>query len=194
MFSGLFRLGSATAAEIIGAQPDIACYAKILSGGLVPLALTLASPSIFETFAHPEKTRALLHGHSYTAHPVGCAVALEALSQIDSLHASGAWADAQADWQSTRGWSMWSRARVLELSRREHVSGAWALGTVLTIELGGNAGYQSTIAESLVTALRAHGMHVRPLGNVVYIMCSLNTSASVLRRTEDIVSTLLDCT
>ncbi|WFD34723.1 hypothetical protein MCUN1_001567 [Malassezia cuniculi] len=192
VFSGLYRLGPPSAAHVLGVQPDIACYAKILSGGLVPLALTLASSSIFDTFSHPEKKRALLHGHSYTAHPVGCTVALETLAQIDALTTSPDWEAAQADWDTAApGWSLWSREQVLALSHSEHVTGVWALGTVLALELGGDSGYQSSAAESLVAGLRQHGIHVRPLGNVVYIMCSLNTPAPVLRSTERILSTLL---
>lgn len=191
VFSGLYRLGVPSASEVLGTRPDIACYAKILSGGIVPLAATLASEEIFATFAHPSKTRALLHGHSYTAHPVGCTVALETLALLDSLRTSGAWDAAHADWESTRTWSMWSRSAVTRLSHSEHVRGVWALGTVLALELVGDAGYASTAATSLVAALRAHGVHVRPLGNVVYIMCSLSTPAAELRRIEHTTDSLL---
>ena len=41
VFSGLWRLGRASAAEIIGQQPDIACYAKLLTGKALPLLLAL---------------------------------------------------------------------------------------------------------------------------------------------------------
>lgn len=49
------------------------------AGGLLPLAVTLASEDIFAAFEGPAKTDALLHGHSYTAHPIGCAAAVAAL-------------------------------------------------------------------------------------------------------------------
>eukprot|EP00208_Stichococcus_sp_RCC1054_P000920 CAMPEP_0206139432 /NCGR_PEP_ID=MMETSP1473-20131121/6079_1 /ASSEMBLY_ACC=CAM_ASM_001109 /TAXON_ID=1461547 /ORGANISM="Stichococcus sp, Strain RCC1054" /LENGTH=768 /DNA_ID=CAMNT_0053533229 /DNA_START=85 /DNA_END=2388 /DNA_ORIENTATION=- len=79
VFSGLWRLGAVSAARILGVQPDIACYAKLLTGGLLPLAVTLATPEVFQVFQGAEKTDALLHGHSYTAHPMGCAAAVAAL-------------------------------------------------------------------------------------------------------------------
>ena len=44
-----------SAAELLGCVPDIACYAKLLTGGVVPLAVTLASESIFEAFSGDSK-------------------------------------------------------------------------------------------------------------------------------------------
>jgi len=49
------------------------------AGGLLPLAVTLATEEVFRVFEGPAKTDALLHGHSYTAHPMGCAAAVAAL-------------------------------------------------------------------------------------------------------------------
>lgn len=184
VFTGLFRLGYASATEVLGTTPDIACYAKILSGGLVPLSVTLASSSIFDTFRQtPEKVHALLHGHSYTAHPVGCAVANETLSLLDEMVRRKDWAPFQAQWGAA--WSFWDRAFVERLSRLDGVASAMALGTVLKIELADAAGgYASTAAEGLLAALRSEHIHLRPLGNVVYVMCSLNTPQAILSQTQ----------
>ena len=46
---------------------------------MVPLAATLASKRVFEAFLGPNKVDALLHGHSYSGYPIGCALAVEAL-------------------------------------------------------------------------------------------------------------------
>ena len=54
-------------------------YAKLLTGGMIPLAVTLATREVFEAFEGDSKLDALLHGHSYTAHAVGCQVATAAL-------------------------------------------------------------------------------------------------------------------
>ena len=51
----------------------------LLAGGVLPLAVTLASEAVFDAFKGPGKLDALLHGHSYTAHPIGCAAAVAAL-------------------------------------------------------------------------------------------------------------------
>lgn len=46
---------------------------------MLPLAVTLASEAVFDAFQGPTKLDALLHGHSYTAHPIGCSAASAAL-------------------------------------------------------------------------------------------------------------------
>uniref|UniRef100_A0A9I9EG89 Bifunctional dethiobiotin synthetase/7,8-diamino-pelargonic acid aminotransferase n=1 Tax=Cucumis melo TaxID=3656 RepID=A0A9I9EG89_CUCME len=66
-----------TAAELLNCMPDIACFAKLMTGGIIPLSTTLASNSVFESFIGDSK--ALLHGHSYSAHALGCTVAAKSI-------------------------------------------------------------------------------------------------------------------
>ncbi len=87
IFVGIYRLGHVSTYELLGVHPDIACYGKILTGGTVPLAVTLASDSVYNTFLSDSKAAALLHGHSYTAHPIGCAAALATLEEIKDIPA-----------------------------------------------------------------------------------------------------------
>jgi len=79
VFSGLWRFGVISASQLLGVKPDVACYAKLLTGGTVPLAATLSTEEVFDAFRGSEKTDALLHGHSYSAHAIGCAAACSAL-------------------------------------------------------------------------------------------------------------------
>ncbi|KAK0630471.1 pyridoxal phosphate-dependent transferase [Bombardia bombarda] len=95
VFTGMYRLGRFTAASMLGVDPDISVHAKLLTGGLVPLCTTLASDSIFQAFETDDKSDALLHGHSYTAHAVGCQVALESVRELQRMEARGNWNWAQ---------------------------------------------------------------------------------------------------
>lgn len=151
VFTGLYRLGYSTPAQAIGVNPDISVLAKILTGGMVPMSVTLASESIFSTFSQSDqKVDALLHGHSYTAHPIGCEVANEALRRIELMQIENVWADARADWNSSGStmtddrtpgpWSLWSREAVEAFSQSENVESAMALGTVMILHLRDNAG------------------------------------------------------
>lgn len=145
VYIGLYRLGRISGSSFLGVKPDIACYAKILTGGLLPLSVTLANNRIFEVFLGPQKQEALLHGHSYTAHPIGCAVANKTLDII-AKHDAGdeIWNDAKAAW-STKGlretsaksavFSLWDEKFVDRVSRLPGVDGAMTLGTVLVIYL-----------------------------------------------------------
>ena len=79
IFVGLYRLGPETAISLLHETPDISCYGKLLSGGIAPIALTLSTEAIFESFKGTQKIDSLLHGHSYTAYPVGCWASVQAL-------------------------------------------------------------------------------------------------------------------
>jgi dethiobiotin synthetase/adenosylmethionine--8-amino-7-oxononanoate aminotransferase len=136
VFTGLHRLGRLSASSFLGVEPDVASFAKILTGGLVPMSVTLASDAVFQSFMSSKKPDALLHGHSYTAHPIGCAVANKTLGIIEGLERNGAWDAAKDDWgKGGAVFSFWNRGFVDELSRRPEVESAMAMGTVLAIEL-----------------------------------------------------------
>ena len=181
VFVGLRRIGPVSTTSLLGTTPDIACYAKILTGGLLPMAVTLASSSIFDCFLGEEKVEALLHGHSYTAHPVGCTVALEALGIMDRLESGGSFDGAKVDWggrlavssdvESVDGnesegessvaiiepkvWSLWSSSFVSQISSLPTVKSSMSLGTILVIHLATqDAGYSSTAASSILAKLR----------------------------------------
>ncbi|TGO10139.1 hypothetical protein BTUL_0143g00100 [Botrytis tulipae] len=172
VFTGLYRLGHFSPSTLLHTHPDISVHAKLLTGGLLPLCTTVASESIYEAFLGDEKSEALLHGHSYTGHAVGCEVARVGLETMDKLDSdkNGAWERFRNDWNSEAGelvsksalkienasennqvWSIWSKSFVNSISHLESVDGVIALGSVLAItfkdEQGG--GYTSRVTETV---------------------------------------------
>jgi adenosylmethionine-8-amino-7-oxononanoate aminotransferase len=77
VMTGGGRTGSLWAYQQAGIVPDLICAAKTLTGGVMPLAATLASPEIVAAFDSADRTKTFFHGHSFTAHPLACAVAAE---------------------------------------------------------------------------------------------------------------------
>jgi dethiobiotin synthetase/adenosylmethionine--8-amino-7-oxononanoate aminotransferase len=148
VFVGLYRIGMESTAPLLGVNPDISVNAKILTGGLVPLAVTLASDSVFRSFWGESKVDSLLHGHSYTAHAIGCEVANETLKIIDDMASSEAWTPHKQEWNSYIGepskvWSFWSPHFVERVSKLPSVAEVMTLGTVLSIKFRDNdAGMQ----------------------------------------------------
>ncbi|KAG8167173.1 hypothetical protein KVR01_002862 [Diaporthe batatas] len=197
VFTGLYRLGCPSSAKLLGVHPDITVHAKLLTGGLIPLAATVASESIFRCFESDDKSDALLHGHSYTAHAVGCQVAIETLETMRRMEIDGTWERFVQDWTVSSSlpddihvndglepfvWSVWSRDFVKELSTRAEVEGLWAVGSVLAIHVKDSAGsgYKSNASRALQAELlkvaRGSNVHSRVLGNVLYLMASQTTS------------------
>ena len=222
VFTGLYRLGRASSSSFLSASqsvhtvdadiaPDISVHAKLLTGGLLPLAITTSSESIFNSFLSDKKQDALLHGHSYTAHAVGCSVAAQSLATLSSLDKDGAWRAYQDAWrppgssrlsQSGRDanfWSFWNQESVKRVSESEKVEGVFALGSVLAIYLktkDGRGGYTSNAAAELQSQLLnmsegGFGVHSRVLGNVLYLMASMTSRPESLAAIEKMLAQAL---
>lgn len=192
VFTGLGRLGSPSGAALAGLSPDVGAYAKLLTGGSAPLAVTLASAAVFDAFRGGALADALLHGHSYSGHPTGCAVAADALATYPPyLVGAGAGADAAAAADEDAAGvpppppaagtpgvaaAWWDEPAVAALSAVPGVASTTALGTVLSVEMEGAAGYGggdgARRAGAVVRRLRAEGVLCRPLGGVVYLLVS----------------------
>ncbi|KAI8364577.1 pyridoxal phosphate-dependent transferase [Blakeslea trispora] len=192
VFAGWYRLGRRSASEFLGVTPDIVAYAKTLTGGLLPLALTVTKESIYDVFLSENKPDCLLHGHSYTAHPMGCAVAKKSIETLDHLNAE-TWQPFRQDWENHSIWSMWSPDTVDQLSRLDRVESVMTLGSVLAVELKDdeNKGYSSSVSKSVIQQLRSgvfksgsNNLFARPLGNVVYLMTSQITTQENVRACE----------
>lgn len=168
------RTGSFWAHSQAGIEPDLICAAKTLAGGVLPLAATLASPAIVEAFDSEDRRKTLFHGHSFTAHPLACAVAVENLRLM---------ADDQFRKNSKRLEDFWRRAmETYELRDLRRVANLHVRGTILAMDINTGGGYLSDVAGPIRRAAETAGVFLRPLGDVVYAMPPLCTTDESLAR------------
>ncbi|MEJ2409299.1 MAG: adenosylmethionine--8-amino-7-oxononanoate transaminase [Novosphingobium sp.] len=162
VMTGWGRTGTLLACEQAGVVPDILCLSKGLTGGAMPLAVTMASEPIFEAHWSTDRAKMFFHSSSYTANPLACAAAGANLAiwreepvqeRIDALSAK------QAEWLE-------------KLARFCHFDAPRQLGTIAALDLktSGAGGYLDTLAPRLMAFFREHGILLRPLGNTVYAM------------------------
>jgi len=161
VMTGFGRTGSFFAYQQTDVIPDLICLSKGITGGILPLAVTIASNDLFDSFLGNDFSKALAHGHSYTANPVACAAALASLD----LHESTASLDQVARIN-------WCMARNLErVAPHPKVEKARLLGGIAAFDLAGSDfGYSAGSGRELATALQDRGILLRPLGNVIYLM------------------------
>lgn len=162
VFTGFYRTGKAFAFEHLKKAPELLCLSKGITGGFLPLAVTLASEKVFQAFYSSDLRKGFLHGHSYTANPLACAAALESwkLLQEPACQAS-----IEMIVRKTRLWTD-------TLRTHPQVKTTRCLGTIGAIELHGDEAYLDLpIAPSSRTVgARAleRGVLLRPLGRVLY--------------------------
>jgi adenosylmethionine-8-amino-7-oxononanoate aminotransferase len=168
------RTGTFWAHSPAGIAPDLICTAKTLAGGVLPLAATLASPEIVAAFDTADRAKTFFHGHSFTAHPLACAVAVENLR----LLAEGLWLRQAA--RINRRW----HEGVPELATLPGVCNVRVCGTVLALDVG-TGGYLADVGRRMRAAAIEAGVLLRPLGNVLYALPPLDTSDESLGRILD---------
>ncbi|MBC7979898.1 MAG: adenosylmethionine--8-amino-7-oxononanoate transaminase [Armatimonadetes bacterium] len=85
VMTGFGRTGTMFACqnENENVTPDFICLAKGLTGGTLPLAATITTAAVYETFLGADEN-AFYYGHSYTANPLGCAAAIASLKLFES--------------------------------------------------------------------------------------------------------------
>jgi adenosylmethionine-8-amino-7-oxononanoate aminotransferase len=155
------RTGKLFAMDHCVSKPDIVCLSKGLTGGVVPLGLTVATNAIYDAFLSDEKTKALLHGHSFTGNALACAAAC---ASMDLFEKDLTWNSIQQIVRSHE--SFYSSAK-----GRKSIKNIRQLGTILAIEIETGEGntYFSDIRDIAYNFFLEQGMLIRPLGNVIFI-------------------------
>ena len=152
-------------------MPDFLCVAKGLSGGYLPLAATLTTDAVYESFLGPyESKRTFFHGHSYTGNPLACAAALASLRLFDGTHTLA----------HVREMAQRLAEGLAPLLELPHVGDIRQRGLMVGIELVKDRktkeeyAYEDRIGHKVALAGRKHELMLRPLGNVVVLMPPLS--------------------
>ena len=159
VFSGFGRTGAWFGCDHAGVKPDLLCVSKALSNGMFPLAATLVREAIFADFLGSDPDAMLFHGHTMTANPIGCRVALESLRMAREV-------DAPARYRA-QGRSIHAAAEVASSAGME----LRQLGGVVALELvDEEGGYLSGMGDLLKERSRLRDVLIRPLGPVLYAL------------------------
>ena len=176
--TGFGRTGSLFACAREGVVPDLLCVAKGLTGGYLPVAATLATDTVYRAFlGRYEEYRHFFHGHTYTGNPLGCAAALATLRLLadgrivgDVPRKAGVLRDALAGVEA--------HANVGEVRQAGLMCGIELVADRATRERFAAA---DRVGHHIGLALRAHGVFLRPLGDILVVMPPLTSTDEELR-------------
>ncbi len=177
--TGFGRTGTMFAVEQEGVVPDILTIAKGITGGYLPLAATVTTEAVFQSFLGAyEEQKTFFHGHTYAGNPLACAAATASIRLmrdrrvIEGLPAKIA-----------------TLARALApAARMPHVGEVRQRGLMVGIELVRDRATKEEYAYALragqrvILEARKLGAVLRPLGNVVVLMPPLATTEAQLEQ------------
>ena len=170
VMTGFGRTGTLFASEQAGLKPDLMALSKGLTGGFLPMGVTMASERLYQGFISEEPLKTFFHGHSFTANPLGCAAALASLQLLEE--------------NASRFTEFETRHTVhlKALAKVEAVKDIRCLGTMAAFELdSGGTTYLNPIGRQLQARCLEQGVYIRPLGNVVYLLPPLCISDQELQ-------------
>jgi adenosylmethionine-8-amino-7-oxononanoate aminotransferase len=177
VMTGFGRTGKMFACEWEGVTPDLMCLSKGLTAGYMPLGATLTTKKVFDAFyADPREGKTFFHGHTFTGHPLACAVAVASLDLFEKRGLMG-----HVERLSR------IMAEVLEGVRgRPFVRDVRYVGMVGAVELGNENGeafpHPWRVGGEVCRRMRALGLMMRPLGDVVVVMPPLAIGEENFRR------------
>ncbi len=152
--TGFGRTGKMFASEYAGICPDILCVGKALSGGFISLAATLTTREISASFAAGE-AGVFMHGPTFMANPLACAVAVENLALLESYN-----------WQATiRSIESQLKAELEPCRSLAAVKDVRVLGAIGVVEL------HDPVDLNIIQPLFVKaGVWLRPFGRLIYTM------------------------
>ena len=186
---GLGRTGTMFACEQEAVTPDFLCLAKGITGGYLPLAVTMTTDEIFSAFdANPDEYKTFFHGHTYTGNSLACAAALATLKLFDTH---------QTLENVTKNTEILAK-RLSELKDHPHVGEVRQKGVMMGIELVEERETKTAfpadrrMGHQVALAARKNGVIIRPLGDIVVLMPAPGMPSDLIHQLCDVVFAAID--
>lgn len=182
VMTGFGRTGAMFASLKAQVTPDIICLSKGLTAGFLPMSVTVVREEVYAAFLGETFDRALVHGHSFTANPLGCAAALASLQVFEDEQTLTKLPQIEA----------WHRQGLALLAGHPLVQRVRVTGTIAAFDVvATDAGYTSAIGAQLKAFFHQRGLLLRPLGNVVYLLPPYCVTEAELRQAYAVVAEAL---
>ncbi len=184
---GFARTGKMFACEHADISPDILCLSKALTGGVLPLSVTMCGDQIYDAFYDDYETyKTFFHGHGYTANAIACAAANASLDIFAEQHTVGHVATLAQELST----------QLESLKELAHISNVRQLGLIAAFDLQTSNHARPRIGfETYLQGLK-HGIILRPLGNVLYYWLPLCVTADdirdIVRRTKIVLESVFN--
>jgi len=171
--TGFGRTGTLFACEQEGVEPDLMCLGKGITGGVLPLAATMATDQVYEAFLGEfDEFKTFFHGHTYTGNPLACAAALASLELMEKNQVVAN--TAPVIQRLAKG--------LAGIAKMEHVVQVRQHGLMAAVELARDKAVDTPydpgerMGHRVIMAARKYGVIIRPLGDSIVLMPPLSST------------------
>lgn len=163
VMTGFGRTGSFFASDQLQNKPDIICMSKGLTAGTMALGLTSCTNAIYDVFYSNDQLKTFFHGHSFTANPLACRVALASLELFEMENTMA----------KVQQIAKWHANFAEKLGQMNSVENIRQQGTILAFDIykaGEERSYFHSMRDEIYNHFLQKGILLRPLGNTLYIL------------------------
>jgi len=160
VMTGFGKTGKYFASLYLNTPPDIICLSKALTAGMVPMSITSCTQKVFDAFLDHEVSKGFFHAHTYSANPLGCAVAI---AGIDLLTSKAIQKDIKRIENAHHFFSE-------KIKTHPKVASVRSLGVIFAVDLNIEIKHYSEQQNQLYNYFMEAGVFLRPLGNTIYIL------------------------
>ena len=177
VLTGFGRTGTMFAFEQTKIIPDFICLSKGLTGGFLPMGLTITTNEIYRAFLDSTTEKMFFHGHSFTGNALSCAAAVANLKLFQNKNIF----QHLAQIKKAHEYSLEKISK--KISFRE----TRVCGSVGILELSANYSYGNSFSKKLYEMTFEQDLFIRPLGNVVYLMPTFCSTTSEIESAWQII-------
>jgi beta-alanine--pyruvate transaminase len=183
VITGFGRVGASFAAQAFGVTPDLITTAKGLTNGAVPMGGVLVSGAVYEAFmAGPANVIELMHGYTYSAHPLACAAGLATIEVHRELGINQHVNAVSGPWQTA----------ALALQGVSPVLDVRTIGLLCAVELEPRPGAAGARGSEVAQWCFEHGVLVRGSGDTIVISPPLVISQQEIAQVFDTLAGALN--
>ncbi len=182
VMTGFGKTGTHFASQQLSISPDIICMAKSLTAGVAPMAITSCTSKIYNAFYADNITKGFFHGHTYSANPLTCTAALAGIELLTS------------DEMQNNIERIVLKHQLFEQRIKSHskVKSTRQIGVIFALELELEMERYGNVRDKMFKFFIKNGVFLRPLGNVIYILCPFIITDAQLDKIYTVIEKCID--
>ncbi len=182
IMTGFGKTGENFASDHLKNKPDILCLGKALTAGMFPMSITSCSQKVFDAFLSDEVAKGFFHAHTFSAHPLGCAVAIEGIKLLCSERLT----------ERRKQIAEKHQLFIDQVKNHSKVADARCIGVILAIDLNVSVDRYGNFRDKLYRFFMQHGVNLRPLGNTVYTLPPYIIKDNELQKVYEVMEKALE--